>query len=238
MKVITWNCNMAFRKKWPHLLTFDPDIMVIQECEVKSKYALGQQIPGLNDFIWIGDNENKGIGILSFKNIRLSLASEHVDKFRYIVPVDVTGYISVRLWAIWAMPEKGSKRNSYVGQIWNAVNHYKSFLKSKQTILIGDFNSNAIWDQERYPENHSMLVKLLAERNIHSLYHEQTGEAHGLESIPTFFLVKKKEKPYHLDYCFASSDLIKPETTIEVGHFADWIKLSDHVPLIIGNLGS
>jgi len=26
MKIITWNCNMAFRKKWSLLLAYNPDL--------------------------------------------------------------------------------------------------------------------------------------------------------------------------------------------------------------------
>ena len=33
MKIITWNCNGAFRKKYDFLNNFDWDIAVIQECE-------------------------------------------------------------------------------------------------------------------------------------------------------------------------------------------------------------
>jgi len=34
MKVVIWNCNMAFRKKYKVLLEqYDPDIILVQECE-------------------------------------------------------------------------------------------------------------------------------------------------------------------------------------------------------------
>jgi exonuclease III len=33
MKIITWNCNGAFRKKFESLVSIDADILVIQECE-------------------------------------------------------------------------------------------------------------------------------------------------------------------------------------------------------------
>ena len=29
----TWNCNMAFRKKKDQILRYDPDVLVVQECE-------------------------------------------------------------------------------------------------------------------------------------------------------------------------------------------------------------
>jgi len=38
MKIIAWNCNMKFRGKINRILKFNPDIMVISECEEFSKF--------------------------------------------------------------------------------------------------------------------------------------------------------------------------------------------------------
>lgn len=233
MRIITWNCQMAFRKKWPALIDYAPDIMVIQECEHPSRYKPEQLMPGVSDFLWIGDNEHKGLGIISFNGLRLNIAADYNDHFRYVVPVRVSGSIDMRLWAIWAMPVKNRKADSYVGQVWKAVNYYEPMFANGRTIIIGDLNSNAIWDNERKQGNHTMVVDLLKRYDIESIYHRQNGESHGKESRPTFFLTKKREMPYHLDYCFLSADLISNQTAISVGAYDNWIKLSDHVPLII-----
>ena len=37
MRIITWNCNMAFRKKASCILPLDPDLLVIPECECPDK---------------------------------------------------------------------------------------------------------------------------------------------------------------------------------------------------------
>jgi exodeoxyribonuclease III len=35
MKIITWNCNMAYRKKADFILEENPDILIVSECENK-----------------------------------------------------------------------------------------------------------------------------------------------------------------------------------------------------------
>lgn len=226
---------MAFRKKWIHLLSYNPDIIVIQECEHISKYKAAELIPGCNEFIWIGKNQNKGLGVFSFNDYHISKTDNHNDDFEYILPIKCTGKHEFNLFAIWAMPYLKNKAKSYVGQIWQAVNHYKALFE-ENSILIGDWNSNAIWDKERKIGNHSAVVNLLAQYDIHSTYHRFENEEHGIEKQPTLYLLKKETMPFHLDYCFVSEAFISEKTSIEIGQYEDWIKWSDHMPVIINNL--
>ena len=106
MKVITWNCNMAFRKKWKSIMTYKPDILVLQECEQESKYKPSELIPNHNQFIWIGENPNKGVGILAFNNYHIELSENYNPAFKYIIPIKVTGDYEFQLFAVWAMPDK------------------------------------------------------------------------------------------------------------------------------------
>ena len=235
MRIITWNCNMAFRKKWTKIIAYQPDILVLQECEHPSKYKPTQLIPKVNEFLWAGENEHKGIGILSFNNFHIKIAKNYTTEFKYIIPIKVTGAQKIDLFAIWAMPHK-RKANSYVGQIWNALQYYK-ISNRKSTILMGDFNSNAQWDKERKIGNHTQVVKLLRQKKIESIYHLQTREIPSQETQPTLYLLKKLDRPYHMDYCFVSTKMIKKTTSWEIGKYEDWIGLSDHMPVFIDDLG-
>ena len=71
---------------------------------------------------------------------------------------------------------------------------------------------------------------------MQSIYHQKFGIKHGEEKQPTLYLLKKKEKPYHIDYCFSSKSLFTKKTTFEIGKYEDWIEFSDHMPIIIDNL--
>jgi len=72
----------------------------------------------------------------------------------------------------------------------------------------------------------------LNEIGLESIYHHQYKEAQGAETTPTFFLHRNTSKPYHIDYIFASSDLLKT-SKLEVGTSDKWLNISDHMPLCV-----
>lgn len=233
MRLITWNCQGAFRKKADFILPLKPDILVVQECEHPDKLRISQKSNKPNDFYWHGDSVNKGLGIFSYSDFKFELLRDYDPTFRYILPLRVTGSSRVfTLLAIWAMDNKENHAARYIGQIWLAINHYKDILGSS-TILIGDFNSNKIWDYKERIGSHSDVVNNLADKDIHSIYHKHFGLEQGKEKHPTFFLQKNESKPYHIDYCFISGDLIDKVTAVEIGPFENWKAHSDHSPLSI-----
>ena len=56
MRLITWNCQGAFRKKANVILNYRPDILVVQECEKADKLVFNSLGQRLNDFYWSGSN--------------------------------------------------------------------------------------------------------------------------------------------------------------------------------------
>lgn len=233
MRLITWNCHGAFRKKADLILAYLPDILVVQECENldKLKFSLTTQKP--NDRYWYGDSVHRGLGLFSYSDYKFELLPEHNPTFRYILPFRVTGYgQTFTLLAIWAMNNKENHDARYIGQIWLAINYYKDLL-GDSTILIGDFNSSKIWDYKARAGNHSDVVNKLADQGIQSIYHNLFDIEQGKEIDPTFFLHKNVSKPYHIDYVFGSERFLKSTTSLTIGKADQWIKLSDHMPIII-----
>lgn len=233
LKIISWNCQGAFRNKFENVLKIKPDILVILECEPIEKLKFGYLLPRPNDYAWYSDDGKKGIGIFSFCDYKFDFLSIHNPEFRYIIPFRVyNDSSSFYLFSVWAMDHKTSPLDSYIGQVWNAVNFYSSLLR-ENCVLIGDFNSNKIWDGKERSGNHSAVVMFLEDRDITSLYHHFYEENQGEERCKTFYLHRNINKPYHIDYVFTSRSFLTIDAGIEIGKFEDWIPFSDHVPLIL-----
>ncbi len=232
MKITTWNCNMAFRKKVEFILSEQPDILIVPECENPDKLIFKNEATKPTDLFWYGQKPNKGLGIFSYSDFKIELLSIHNPDFKYILPLSVyNNKINLTVFAIWA--QKPEKHDCYTEQVWNAVHFYSSFLDNGNVILAGDFNSSSIWDKPNRVYNHSNLVDFLKNKNINSTYHTYNNEEQGKETAPTLFMHRKIERPYHIDFCFASNSLIDRMKVVQIGDYKDWTKYSDHKPLTV-----
>ena len=224
---------MAFRKKAKFILTYKPDILIVPECEHPDKLLFAPTIPKPTNIIWFGKNQHKGLAIFSYSDFKFKVHENHNQDIQLIIPI--TAYNETQefnLFAIWANNPK-DKDGPYVEQIWKAIHFYKDAIKDTNTILVGDFNSNTIWDKKHRESNHSNVVQVLAEKGIYSTYHNHFKDEQGAEEQPTLYMYRNKDKAYHIDYCFVSTDLLEKVSAVEVGQYDDWIKHSDHVPVII-----
>ena len=224
---------MAFRKKAHVILEYKPDILIVPECEHPDKLIFNSDFINPTDILWFGTNQSKGLAIFSFNNYKINVLGNHNPLLKMIIPISVKGeQIEFTLFAIWANNPKDPD-GAYIEQVWKALNHYDDLLNITNTILIGDFNSNTIWDKKFRISNHSNVVSRLESINIYSSYHIFHKQIQGQEHHPTLYMYRHKNKPYHIDYCFMSKDLIDKIENVEIGDFEYWIKYSDHAPLIV-----
>lgn len=227
MKIITWNCNGAFRNKFHALDKLKADILVIQECENPAQSTEAYK-NWAGKYLWKGDSKNKGLGIFSKSGRNLELLNWDDEGLQSFLPCRVDGLFNlVGVWTKYA----NSPNFRYIGQLWKYLQLHKTHLSEGKLILCGDLNSNTQWDEWDRWWNHSDVVRELAEINIHSLYHKFTGEAQGKESTPTLFMQRKLERPYHIDYAFISKNL-SGQSHIEIGTPDTWLEFSDHMPVI------
>lgn len=247
VKIVTWNCNGALRKKIEHLETLNADLYIIQECEDPARSTQAYR-DWAGDYLWIGESKNKGIGIFPKNGNRVqalpwsgsfSLSglvstsaslSWRTEDLKLFLPFTLNDKYTIL--AVWTKGNSDKQAFGYMGQLWKYLQIHREQLTTPNTMLIGDLNSNSQWDKEDRWWSHTDVVNELSAIGLASLYHMNTGEEQGSESQPTFYHQRKKEKAYHIDYAFASSNLASA-SHVTVGSFEDWIEVSDHVPLSV-----
>lgn len=247
MKIVSWNCSGGFRKKYQKIQEIKPDIIIIQECENPEIYRKDFDSFTYKNFIWDGETKNKGIAVftkngnqinklnwnnsytLNIPDISSPSLSWNSNELRQFLPFSINNeYFFLAVWT------KGKENLifGYIGQFWKYLLANKSEILDYKPFIIGDFNSNSIWDKKDRWWNHSEIISLLDKWNYKSLYHLFYSEKQGNETRPTFYLQRNLQKSYHIDYAFLPSDKAE-NSKIEICKFEDWIDLSDHIPIII-----
>jgi len=219
MKIVSWNCRGKFRDKYPAIQKLNADIYVIQECENPEKYR--NAFHGfLKNYVWYGEKDSKGLAVFFTPQIKYEMNDWPVYCLRHFLSLKINN--SFDLLGVWA----GAP---YIEEycIYQAINIDKY---NEDTIIIGDFNSNAIWDKQHGKRNHSAVVEQLKNKGLISAYHYLTGEAQGSEMQNTFCLYKNPDKKYHIDYCFLNPRHI---TDFRIVNEDVWLELSDHFPIQI-----
>ena len=224
MRLVTWNCYRGpYEKKSAALDGLKPDVAVMQEC---SKPVTN--VPGV---LWFGQESSPGLAIQVRQPFSVDILPQDPNTPKYIVPVKITGPIEFTLLAVWTT---NSKPSQYIRGLAKAIDIYEHLLRGQPSVVMGDFNSNAIWD-ERHPKdlNHSSVVNRLQRCGLISAYHFKRNEEHGLERESTFYHHWKPEKPFHIDYCFISRSWQHSILEVHVGSYEDWKTHSDHRPLAV-----
>ncbi|MCE4565293.1 endonuclease/exonuclease/phosphatase family protein [Maribellus sp. CM-23] len=231
MKIVTWNCNGAFRNKFENIIDYNADIYIIQECENPIESQHKKYKEWACNYHWIGDSKNRGLAIFARPDIdlkKLDWSNKYRDHYvKHFLPCTVNNEFD--LLAVWTH-QNNSPNFGYIGQLWKYLQINKNNLN--HTIIAGDFNSNKIWDQWDRWWNHSDVVEELDGIGIESLYHKFMDEQQGEETSHTLYFQRKLEKTYHIDYIFGSQEFCKRLKCLEVGQVDKWLAISDHMPLV------
>jgi exodeoxyribonuclease-3 len=222
MKVLTWNCNLLFRKDFDLIRHFDSDIIVIQECEKLET----DQFKGYKSY-WIGLSDSKGLAVLT--KGKSTFASELFrSDLVYFLPVS---FGDTAVLGVWAFNRRAKKKlNAVSGFPIDAINHYNDWLKSHKNIVVaGDFNNGPRWDKPGSKNNFHTFSNALSELGLQSSYHHFTGESPGQETKSTHFHQRNPVKGFHIDYIFTNYEKVD---SVLVGNLEHWNSVSDHVPLV------
>ena len=220
MKIVSWNCNGKFREKFQDILTVDADIYVIQECENPAESACLAYKEFAQNYLWTGEHKNKGLGVFAKNGIQIAENDWPKYCLRNFLSININNCFD--LIAVWAC--KPYIEEYYIYQSVNISNY------TENTVIIGDFNSNAIWDKKHNIRTHSSVVAQLNKIGLCSAYHYMSHQEQGKETIPTFYLYRHSDKGYHIDHCFTHKNNIQ---SYRVLHNIDWLTKSDHMPIMI-----
>ncbi|WP_297981504.1 endonuclease/exonuclease/phosphatase family protein [uncultured Methanobrevibacter sp.] len=223
MKIVSWNASMRFRDKCVDVSEeFDADIYVICECENPAKSKSKKYNEFATNYVWIGENKNKGLGIFAKDGIKLEKLEKYsCEDLKYFIPVLVDD--KFKLLGVWAM-------EPYVEILHDYYNANKE-LFDENLIMCGDFNSDFKLDYH-HPKNKNFesFVNILEEDDLVDAYHDKNkDEEWGKELNATFFQTKKLNYRFHLDHVFSAPGIVDEFDIIDN---VKWIKLSDHLPLV------
>jgi endonuclease/exonuclease/phosphatase family metal-dependent hydrolase len=221
---------MGLARKLDSLRSLQPDIAVLSEVACPEK--LRSKLPELrhSPIVWVGDNPNKGLAILSFNGNELALDSSYRIANRFIAPVHVIGPRAFRLLAVWDHHDRKEGLKNRAGPLLRALEDSATFCQTDDLVVAGDFNNNPLWDRPNKPNNMLSVAKALMDRGLVSVYHHKFGVSFGAEIQGTYWHYRRH--PYHIDYIFAPRAWLKNLVSFRVGSFAEWAHLSDHAPLI------
>lgn len=215
---------MGYASKQAELLALQPDVALLQECSEKHLKASGAPFSH-----WIGSNLHKGFGVLGFGNHIYTLSSLYTPAYPWFLPLHIDDE-RLTILGVWAHIKE--KQERYVRVTHQAIDYYQPLLTAERSVVMGDFNSNSIWDASFRGRSHTDLVARLQRLHLHSVYHAQTHEAQGKETVSTFYLYRHRDKGYHLDYAFVSHCLLA-HTRLTIPEEGWWFTRSDHIPLIL-----
>lgn len=227
MKIVSWNCHYGFLDyKADVIKKYNADILIIPECREQDMEIYGDE----KHRDWYGDHleakteeginktNDFGIGVFWKKGITINRLPEW-DKnlsansdYRYLIPYIVYGkFEPFTLIAVWTKNSYANKnqndRLDYVLKAHAAVEHYEDIgLLNGRVIIIGDFNSDTVWDGE-YPKdkNHTSLIDKLKKNKIFNC----TTISGEKNNSTYYYYTKNKEKQVVDDHCFASDKIAK-----------------------------
>lgn len=142
---------------------------------------------------------------------------------RVFIPVRVND--SFNLVAAWACDPYCEELQDWIEEVYPHI--------SKETVIIGDLNSNVNLDPKhirKTGKSFAKCIKLLEAKGLADIWHHYRKQEQGKESTPTFYLYRHLDKPLHLDHCFASPELV---SDIEILTRYQWLILSDHLPIVV-----
>lgn len=123
MRIVSWNCNGAFRKKFESLDYLQADILIIQECEDPQGAKDASYVNWASNYLWTGNNKNSGLGVFAKNNTTLKLLDWESLGLELFIPLLANDYLTIL--AVWTK-QANSPTFQYIGQLWKYLQAHQS----------------------------------------------------------------------------------------------------------------
>jgi exonuclease III len=227
MRIATWNVNNGdmMSKLFRLVERFHPDLAVLTEASKPMS-----KLPNVH---WVKDSQTRGIAVYVSPGLSISPISANGPFHPCVHGYRISGRSSFDLLACWS--HAGKRKDDY-RECWvDGIARYEKYLKAKDIIIAGDLNDNAIWDRDYpwHPPIKTIFDGYREQYNVVSAYHKFRKEEYGKELEKSLCFLKNRSKRYHIDYILLPQAWMDRVTAVSLGDHGDWLKLSDHMPLMV-----
>lgn len=227
MKIVSYNINDSYPWKIERLLQMQADILVVPEitCPEDANLSCDYEMCWKGISYYHEFQRWKGLGIIWKRGLGCIPDWYNPSHF-YAIPFITNDILILAIWPTKREKITGKKTYPQIAQ--EILSEYAPHFKDYRTIVIGDFN--CCLNQPDYSKQYGNILRineLLNAYDLRSLYHQQSGEAFGKESTPTYYHNFNANFPFFLNYAY---------TDIAVKSFRlfPWDKeMSDHVGMEI-----
>lgn len=228
MRLVAWNCQEGFERKFTFLRNLDFDVAVVSECAPLAAFPAGE--PALSAVVHLPvAGQRKHLGV--FAQAPWCVEGLPRDPLQpWLLPVAVTGPADFTLLAVWALSPFYATGLPYVAQVARVVEHVRTV--RGPVVVAGDLNAPLASDR-RSSAGHAANVIALRSLGLESAFTSAFGTRDPL-SLPTYFHRRRWDQPFHIDHVFIPR-LWRAGLSMTVGTFEEWVASgrSDHVPLIV-----
>lgn len=196
-----------------------PEITCPEEAHLPESYKM--EWKGVD--YYFHERKWKGLGVIWKKNCG-ALPDWYNPHLEYAIPLIVRDYLILGFWPTKPTDDRPKKTYPQIAQ--EIIEEYAQHFSDYKTLVIGDFNCyvNQYDNTKKYGDM-VRINDLLESYGLFILYHKQTGEALGHESMATYYHRFHDSEPFFIDYAYTNF----PVTSFQM---FPWDKeMSDHVAL-------
>ena len=208
MKIVSYNINDSLPWKIEKLLKMGADVLVVPEITCPEDAHLPETL----DMKWCGieyfhhQKKWKGLSII-WKRGQGYITEWFNPKHDYAIPLIANDYLILGIWPTKPTDDRPKKPYPQIAQ--EIIQEYAPYFKEYKTLVIGDFNCYVNqYDRTKKYGDMLKVNEVLESKGLHSLYHQQTDEEFGKESILTYFHRFHESDSYFRDYAYTNFPVI------------------------------